>query len=143
MRGLSVEPAASLILGSDSPSLEAGQVLHGLDLLGTVDLVLGPAHDGGYYAIGLRRPQPGLLNGIPWSSSRTLAATLEKARHAGLQVATLEPWTDVDRPEDLQVLTEQIARMRAGGDARTATHSESALRDLGLLDGDLNWTGRF
>jgi len=44
----------------------------------------------------------------------------------------LEPWTDVDRPEDLAILASQIAALRARGDAMTARHTAEVLAALGI-----------
>jgi hypothetical protein len=66
-----------------------------------VDLVLGPAEDGGYYLIGVRADLPALFSEIPWSTPSVLETTLARARAAGLRSACLPAWFDVDTPEDL------------------------------------------
>lgn len=140
--GESGDEQPSLVIGSDSPSLEPAKVRRGLDLLGGAnDVVLGPTADGGYWAIGVRRPVHGLLEGIAWSTPRALAQTLARARDLGLRTALLEAWTDVDHPEDLAVLALQIAALRAKGDTQTARHGAAALQRLGLVDAGLRWTG--
>ena len=96
------------------------------------DLVLGPTTDGGYWAIGLRKPYGGLLRNIAWSTAHTFADTLARAAAFGLRTELLPLWTDVDRPEDLQALARQIARLRSSGDTRTARHSERFLADIGV-----------
>ena len=50
------------------------------------DLVLGPAEDGGYYLIGLRRLVPELFKNLEWSGPKVLRETLERARRVGLTV---------------------------------------------------------
>ncbi len=122
---------AAMLLGSDSPALDAAMIRRGLVALSTADLVLGPAADGGYWSIGVRTPVPGLLDGIPWSAADTFAATSARAAALGRTITVLDAWTDVDRPEDLNVLAMQIAARRAAGDAATARHSERLLRTLG------------
>ena len=97
---------------------------------GTADLVLGPATDGGFWAIGMQKPQPGLLDGVSWSTEHALADTVARARARGLRVELLPTWTDVDRPEDLRTLASQIAALRRSGDALTARHSERILRGM-------------
>ena len=97
---------------------------------GTVDLVLGPAADGGFWAIGMRRPQPGLLDGVSWSTEHALAETVARARARSLRVELLPTWSDVDRPEDLRTLASQIAALRRSGDHLTARHSERILHRL-------------
>ena len=98
-----------LIVGTDVPSLPLDHYRQALALLETNDLVLGPALDGGYYLIGLKRMAPDLFVGIPWSTERVLGLTKEKATNLGLKTALLPPWRDVDRIEDLQALIETSA----------------------------------
>ena len=152
-------PRPGFIIGSDSPSLDAWMLERGLGRLRIPapepagfapsrtatatkasadsvppDIVLGPTADGGYWAIGVRRPVAGLLRGIAWSTSHALEETVDRAWGRGLGVQLLEPWTDVDRPEDLTTLARQIAALRQRGDALTARHTEAALREMGSLD---------
>ncbi len=91
-----------VVIGTDAPALTAETVRGAFRLLENIDLVLGPAHDGGYYLIGLSRPAPELFIGIEWSSERVLRQTLAAA--AGLRVALLQEMADIDRPEDLALL---------------------------------------
>lgn len=66
-----------------------------------MDAVFGPALDGGYYLLALRRSCPELFAGIPWSTSETLAASLEAAARAGRRVHVLERrLRDIDTAED-------------------------------------------
>lgn len=95
-----------LIVGTDVPSLPLEHYQQALALLETNDLVLGPALDGGYYLIGLKRPVPELFADIPWSTDRVLALTLEKATALGLKTACLPEWRDADTIDDLQALIE-------------------------------------
>ena len=98
-----------LIVGTDVPSLPLDHYRQALALLETNDLVLGPALDGGYYLIGLKRTVPDLFAGIPWSTKQVLEMTQEKATTLGLKTALLPPWRDVDTIEDLQALIETSA----------------------------------
>jgi uncharacterized protein len=95
-------------IGTDCPSLDATRLAQAFDALRTHDLVLGPATDGGYYLIGLKRLEPTLFQGIAWGTSEVFRKTVEAANQAGLSIAYLDPLTDIDRPEDLPVW-EQIA----------------------------------
>jgi len=90
-----------VLLGTDCPGLDATVMRAASTALRRKDLVLGPATDGGYWLIGLRRPAPALFADMPWSTDSVLARTLGRARSLGLSVRTLEPLPDVDRPEDL------------------------------------------
>jgi len=92
---------SAILIGSDCPDITPEILAQSLDLLKTNDLVLGPAHDGGYYLIGLRRPIPQLFRDIDWGSNRVLAQTRLISKNLGLDHAELKTLFDVDRPEDL------------------------------------------
>ncbi len=114
-----------LVTGSDHPTLPPSYLRRALDALRGAHLVLGPTEDGGYYAVGLRRyawpAAAGLFERIPWSTSRVLDATRERAERLGLCHVELPSWYDVDVPEDL-------ARLEA--DAAPTSATARALREL-------------
>ncbi len=93
-----------VIIGADCPDLLASHIEEAFSILRSQDLVIGPATDGGYYLIGLSRPEPALFAAIPWGAGDVLEKTLEIAEQKGLSLAQLETLSDVDRPEDLQHL---------------------------------------
>ncbi len=93
-----------VIIGIDCPDLNAQLLAEAFQTLRQHDLVLGPALDGGYYLIGLRRMIPELFTGIRWSTAEVLQQTLNIAEKLELSIAKL-PWlSDIDRPEDLSRL---------------------------------------
>lgn len=98
------EPKGLLVIGADAPDLTVQHLEQASAALQNHDLVLGPAHDGGYYLLGLRRPQPELFQGIAWGGGQVLAQTRASARRLGLRVALLPPLADIDRPDDLPQL---------------------------------------
>ncbi|MEO1093563.1 MAG: TIGR04282 family arsenosugar biosynthesis glycosyltransferase [Cyanobacteria bacterium J06638_28] len=100
-QGFAAELQRILIVGSDCPGIQNTHITHALIQLGTHDVVLGPANDGGYYLIGLKAPQPELFAAISWGQSCVLQQTLAIATDNGLTVALLSPLSDIDRPEDL------------------------------------------
>ncbi|MBE9138085.1 TIGR04282 family arsenosugar biosynthesis glycosyltransferase [Nodosilinea sp. LEGE 07088] len=91
----------AIAIGSDCPALGQGHLAEALAALNRVDVVLGPATDGGYYLIGLRRPEPTLFHAIDWGTDQVLTQTLTVAANQGLSVELLSPLTDIDRPGDL------------------------------------------
>jgi uncharacterized protein len=95
-----------VMIGTDVPTVPLNHFGQAQDQLEHHDLVLGPALDGGYYLIGLKRKSPELFMGIPWSTSQVLKLTQDKAATIGLKTALLEPWRDVDTLSDLQALIE-------------------------------------
>jgi rSAM/selenodomain-associated transferase 1 len=90
-----------VVIGSDCPDLTADLLSRAFESLDSADLVIGPAHDGGYYLLGLSSRCPALFENIPWGSERVLATTLAMAFEIGLSTATLPTLCDIDRPEDL------------------------------------------
>lgn len=95
--------APIICIGGDCPSLNSEHLNEAADALAQgTDLVIGPSEDGGYYLIGLRKPFPQLLAGIPWSSSETLEATIARAKTLGLSIHLLEALYDVDELPELE-----------------------------------------
>ncbi len=96
-------PIPMLLIGMDTPQV-TGVLLD--QALGTllspgVDAVLGPAHDGGWWALGLRRPHPDLIRGVVTSRADTGRRQLQRLVESGLQVEGLPVLHDVDTVEDL------------------------------------------
>ena len=97
-----------VIIGSDCPELSPDDIERACALLDSHDLVLGPAYDGGYYLIGLRKNAwstsgSGLFRDMPWGEDAVLDQTLKNAADHGLTHELLGLHHDVDRPEDLHV----------------------------------------
>lgn len=101
----------ALVVGTDSPTLPMAYVAEGAQVLagGAADVVVGPAEDGGYYLIGVRRAQPALFSGIPWSTGGVMTGTVARARALGIRVHLLPTWFDVDTGSDLRRLRADLA----------------------------------
>lgn len=82
-------------------------------------MVVGPASDGGYYLIGLKRPHQHLFTQIAWGTETVARATCERAAEIGLATTLLPEWYDVDDMQTLRWLQDELAgdstRFRAGG----------------------------
>ena len=102
-RAMLAEGSAAVIVGTDCPALDPNILVEAFNSLRTHDLVLGPASDGGYYLIGLRKLSPGLFEGISWGTDVVLAETRSRAEVLGLSVRELAILDDVDEPKDLAV----------------------------------------
>jgi uncharacterized protein len=100
----------AVIVGADCPGVSADILKRAFDALQRWDVVLGPATDGGYYLIGLRRPERSLFEGIDWGTSQVLQQTMSSAHSLGLTVLLLDELTDVDRPTDLEQAESLLAR---------------------------------
>lgn len=92
----------TLVVGMDTPQLSRALIEEALATLAApgIDAVLGPAPDGGYWAIGLRRPDPAVFADVPMSSDRTAACQRERFHDLGLRHAELGPLRDVDTVAD-------------------------------------------
>lgn len=91
-----------VVIGSDLPWLEGGDLAAAFEALNRRSAVLGPANDGGYWLLGLRRPDPWLLGGMAWGSAQVLEQTLAVMAQRGLEPALLTRRGDLDREEDLR-----------------------------------------
>ena len=107
----------AVIMDSDSPTLPSEYVAQAFDGLDDADVTLGPCEDGGYYLIGLKRSRPRLLREVRMSTPHVLCDTLALANEAGLRVALLPTWYDVDTLQDLQHLRDEL-RFHTDGLAR-------------------------
>jgi len=90
----------TIVISSDSPHISRDTVARAREALDEADVVLGPAHDGGYYLIAMRRPHD-VFRGIPMSTSRVMQMTVDLAQRQSLKVDTLETLFDVDEWPDL------------------------------------------
>ncbi len=116
-----------LVVGTDVPDLSASCVRAACKALCEHDVVLGPAYDGGFYLLGLReRVTTSLFEGVPWSSGEVLAAVLERARAAGLNVAPRETLPTL---RDIDTLADLLAWRAACGD----THPLRRAADAALV----------
>ena len=85
-----------IAVGADCPDLDAAWLGTAAARLDKADIVIGPARDGGYYLIGLRRPTPAVFEGIPWGTSGVLQETLARVRDLDAEVALLAEKEDID-----------------------------------------------
>ena len=103
----------AVVIGTDSPLLPPQILREAWRELRVCDAVLGPCPDGGYYLIGLRRLDKGIFRAIRWGTAFAFRDTLGKLLHRGYSCSILEPYEDVDVPEDVRRLVKQLARRRA------------------------------
>ncbi|MFF9493537.1 TIGR04282 family arsenosugar biosynthesis glycosyltransferase [Streptomyces flaveolus] len=91
----------ALLVGMDTPQVTPELLT--VDFSGC-DAYFGPAEDGGFWALGLARPDPGLLRGVPMSTAVTGAVQRERLVSAGLRVRDLPPLRDVDTAADARAV---------------------------------------
>ena len=97
-----------LVVGSDSPTLPLSYLEEGLERLRYTDAVLGASEDGGYYAVGCRKMQPHMFDGVRWSSTCTRADTCRAFSREELQFELIPNWYDVDTAGDLKRLAAEL-----------------------------------
>lgn len=105
----------ALLIGMDTPQVTPG--LLAVDWQGA-DAVFGPADDGGFWALGLRVPDPALLRGVPMSTSHTGAIQRSRLLAAGLHVVDLPRLRDVDTAADAVAVARQAPWSRFAARAR-------------------------
>ncbi len=100
-----------LLINGDSPTLPSAFLGEAIELLRRPGdrAVLGPATDGGYYLIGLKRAHPRLFEDIVWGTETVAQLTRERASEIGLPMAELPEWYDIDDAEAFSWLTEELA----------------------------------
>ncbi len=97
-----------VVIGSDSPSLPSVFIKNAFDSLSNHSIALGPCRDGGYYLIGMNMPVPQLFEDIPWSTPQVFEKTMERIDELGCALSLLPEWYDVDTPNDVDRLIEDI-----------------------------------
>jgi len=107
----------ALLIGTDAPALDASYLRAAAAALSDADAVFGPAADGGYALVGLRRPAPQLFSGMRWSHDRVMAHTRERLAASGLRHVELPLLHDIDEPADLAHLPDSgwLAQAQAPG----------------------------
>lgn len=90
----------AVLIGSDCPMVDTGLLEQAMDGLENVDVVIGPAADGGYYLIGMKKRYDTLFNDIPWSTDNVLEATIRKAKESSISLHHLGELRDVDDEND-------------------------------------------
>ena len=113
-----------VLVGGDIPDLDRRHIAQALHALKRADVVFGPAADGGFWLVGLRRGDWAgrLFRRVRWSSPDTLADTLANLPSTA-RVAMLETLSDVDTPADYAnfLAAEKVRRQPAGAPASGAS----------------------
>ena len=106
----------AVLIGSDCPGYDVPYLEQAFARLQDHDAVLGPAADGGYVLIGLRRPAPGLFEGVDWGTHRVLEQTRARLQRLDLCWAELATLHDLDTAADLHSLGESTWSAPAAGE---------------------------
>ena len=119
-----------VLVGSDIPGLGAEHVWSAIEALTDVDIVLGPAADGGYYLIGFGSLPAAIFDDsrVPWSSDQVLRVSEQITREQGWRSAKIAVLRDLDTSSDLANLRRQFASQPAT--ALRARHTAAVLATL-------------
>lgn len=93
-----------VLIGSDCGELTTYILDEAFTSLADVDSVIGPAIDGGYYLVGVKRPIPALFEDVDWSTEYVLHQTLTRLLASGINFGLGRTLRDVDDEGDLKVL---------------------------------------
>lgn len=115
----------AVLIGMDTPQVTSRMLARAIQALESADAVFGPAADGGWWLLGLRRPDPSLLLGVPMSRPDTGVCQLDRLR--GRRVTTLPTLTDVDTAADAVRVAAQAPRTRFAAALRAAHEERAAL----------------
>jgi rSAM/selenodomain-associated transferase 1 len=98
-----------VIIGSDCYELTTEIIEDALAALDTHNVVIGPAHDGGYYLLGMDRHYSHLFKQKAWSTEDVLLDTLLDLKKLKLSYSLLPTLNDVDEEKDLGELNKHLA----------------------------------
>lgn len=97
-------PGPIVIVGADIPDITRELIDSAFRALGDHDAVFGPAEDGGYWLVGMKRTRqtpPGFMQGVRWSSDYTLSDTIASLP-ADWRIAQIDTVPDIDTLADLR-----------------------------------------
>ncbi len=126
---------AACVLNADSPTLPTRLLLQAHAILSEPGdrLVMGAADDGGYYLLGMKQAHAHVFSDIDWSTAHVAEQTRQRAHEADLQMVELDPWYDVDDPDSLNRLVDDLSKPPNDEGAFPAPHSAARLMEYGLL----------
>jgi uncharacterized protein len=94
------ENKKALIIGTDCPDLNASIIMNAFVYLEDNDVVIGPASDGGYYLLGMKKLHSQLFQNIDWSTEKVLTQTLKICNGSNLSIFMLPELSDIDTEND-------------------------------------------
>ena len=104
-----------VLIGADCPDMDAAFLDRALCTLNDRDAVLGPADDGGYVLLGLKRAAKELFFDLPWGEPRVAEMTRARMLDLGWDWEELPELWDVDHPEDVERYLKRVGRNESQG----------------------------
>lgn len=90
-----------VIIGTDCPGIHKSILENAFMALNNLDIVIGPATDGGYYLLGMKKEHPFLFQNIEWSTDKVLQQTIDLCNKNRLSYFLLPELSDIDEEKDL------------------------------------------
>lgn len=120
----------AVVIGTDHPTLPLAFVEQAFrELAAPFTTVLGPSDDGGYYLLGMNELYPQLFQGMAYSHDGVFADTLQRAQASPASVSILPSWYDVDTPDDLRRLADDLDADADAPEARRTRDVMGVLRE--------------
>jgi hypothetical protein len=128
-------PVPVVLIGMDTPQVTPRLLESAVRPLadGSADAVFGPAADGGFWLLGLRRPDPVLVTGVPMSTAATGAMQLARLTAAGLRVHQTRCCVDVDDAASALSVASDIPGSRFAAELRAIAADHARPRAAGQL----------
>ncbi len=101
-----------ILIGCDAPQVGPDVIKSALKALESYDVVIGPASDGGYYLLGLRKFHR-IFKGLPWGESILLKKTIEKLKDNNLTYIFLREFDDIDNIDELRLAKNNLKKEEA------------------------------
>ena len=101
------ESSKVVIIGSDCSELTKEIIEESFIMLDDNDVVIGPAKDGGYYLLGMKKYYPQLFENKKWSTNSVLSSTIVDLENLEVDYHILQELSDIDRVEDLKIMVDQ------------------------------------
>ena len=98
----------TILIGSDCNELTPEVLEHAIRALDENDLVIGPAKDGGYYLIGMKKLHPKLFVYKNWSTPTVFKEAIFEAKELNFKYYLLPVLSDIDNEQDLGNLSKLI-----------------------------------
>ncbi|MBD0367430.1 MAG: TIGR04282 family arsenosugar biosynthesis glycosyltransferase [Flavisolibacter sp.] len=89
------------IIGSDCHELTTEIIKEAFELLTDNDIIIGPAHDGGYYLLAMKESVKSVFEGIEWSTEKVLIQTLVQIKKHHYSYSLLPELKDMDTIQDV------------------------------------------
>ncbi len=97
-----------VIIGTDCSGIDLNLLDESFEVLDNADVVIGPAADGGYYLLGMKKLYPKLFQNINWSTASVLSSTIDSCKVQNLTHLLLPILHDIDEEKDLVHFTNMI-----------------------------------